>query len=298
MNWNTYYKEFENFLKFERNLSKNSVSSYLSDLRKLIGFLKKNKINFTPEKIKTENIRDFLYNESKKIKASSQGRLISSLNGFFEYLLLENIVTENPIEKIEYPKLGLKIPTTLTTNQIDKIIKRASLNKTNGLRNQTIIEILYSCGLRVSELINLKISDLFLKESLIKILGKGNKERFVPISKIGKNLILKYIDSTRNLSKIKKGYEDTLFINNRGKKLTRVMIYIILNNSAKEVGIEKNISPHILRHSFATHLIENGANIISIQKMMGHENIVTTEKYLHVKKKHLIDSVLKHHPRG
>ena len=173
-----------------------------------------------------------------------------------------------------------------------------SLNKTNGLRNEAIIEILYSCGLRVSELINLKISDLFLKESLIKILGKGNKERFVPISKIGKNLILKYIDSARNLSKIKKGYEDTLFINNRGKNLTRVMIYIILNNAAKEVGIEKKISPHILRHSFATHLIENGANIISIQKMMGHENIVTTEKYLHVKKKHLIDSVIKYHPRG
>ena len=239
MNWNTYYKEFENFLKFERNLSKNSVSSYLSDLRKLIGFLKNNKINFTPEKIKTENIREFLYDESKKIKASSQGRLISSLNGFFEYLLLENIVKENPIEKIEYPKLGLKMPITLTTNQIDKIIKRVSLNKTNGLRNETIIEILYSCGLRVSELINLKISDLFLKESLIKILGKGNKERFVPISKIGKKLILKYIDSGRNISKIKKGYEDTLFINNRGKKLTRVMIYIILNNAAKEVGIEK-----------------------------------------------------------
>ena len=159
MNWNTYYKEFENFLKFERNLSKNSVSSYLSDLRKLIGFLKNSKINFTPEKIKTENIREFLYNESKKIKASSLGRLISSLNGFFEYLLLENIVKENPIEKIEYPKLGLKIPITLTTNQIDEIIKKVSLNKTNGLRNEAIIEILYSCGLRVSELINLKISD-------------------------------------------------------------------------------------------------------------------------------------------
>ena len=298
MNWNTYYKEFENFLKFERNLSKNSVSSYLSDLRKLIGFLKNSKINFTPEKIKTENIREFLYSESKKIKASTLARLISSLNGFFEYLLLENIVRENPVEKIEYPKLGLKMPITLTTNQIDKIIKRVSLNKTNGLRNETIIEILYSCGLRVSELINLKISDLFLKESLIKILGKGNKERFVPISKIGKKLILKYIDSGRNISKIKKGYEDTLFINNRGKKLTRVMIYIILNNAAKEVGIEKKISPHILRHSFATHLIENGANIISIQKMMGHENIVTTEKYLHVKRKHLINSVIKYHPRG
>lgn len=298
MKWNNSYKEFENYLKLERNLSVNTISSYLSDLNKLINYLNTKDININPEKIKTKNIREFLYYQSKNIKSSSLGRLISSLNIFFEYLLIEGLIEENPVEKIEHPKIGLKIPTTLTTSEIDKLIKKVSLNKNNGLRNETIIEILYSCGLRVSELINLKVSDLFLRESIIKILGKGNKERFIPISSIAKNLVLKYINEVRSLLNIKKGFEDTLFINNRGKKLSRVMIYLILNNAAIESGINKKISPHVLRHSFATHLIENGADIISIQKMMGHENIITTEKYLHVKKKHLIESVLKFHPRG
>ena len=213
-------------------------------------------------------------------------------------MILEKIIVENPIEKIDYPKIGTSIPTTLTTTEIDSLIAKAGLNKNNGLRNETIIEVLYSCGLRVSELIDLKISDLFLDENLIKVLGKGNKERFVPVSNTAKKLIVEYIESIRNFKKIKKGHEDTLFINNRGQKLTRVMIYTILNNLANHIGLKKKISPHVLRHSFATHLIENGADIISIQKMMGHENIVTTEKYLHVKNKHLIDSVLKYHPRS
>ena len=298
MKWNTSSKEFENFLKFERNLSKNTISSYLSDLKKLTDYLITEKINSRPDEVTINLIREFLYSQSKKIKPSSQGRLISSLNLFFDFLILEKIINENPVEKIDYPKIGLKIPTTLTTKEIDTLIYNASLNKNNGLRNETIIEVLYSCGLRVSELINIKISDLYINEQLIKVLGKGNKERFVPISKTAKKLILKYIESIRNYKKVKKGHEDTLFINNRGKKLTRVMIYTILNNIANEVGLKKKISPHILRHSFATHLIENGADIISIQKMMGHENIVTTEKYLHVKSKHLIESVLKYHPRG
>ena len=298
MKWNTSSKEFENFLKFERNLSKNTISSYLSDLKKLIDYLITEKINSRPDEVNINLIREFLYSQSKKIKPSTKGRLISSLNLFFDFLILEKIINENPVEKIDYPKIGLTIPTTLTTKEIDALIYKASLNKNNGLRNETIIEVLYSCGLRVSELINIKISDLYINEQLIKVLGKGNKERFVPISKTAKKLILKYIESIRNYKKVKKGYEDTLFINNRGKKLTRVMIYTILNNIANEIGLKKKISPHVLRHSFATHLIENGADIISIQKMMGHENIVTTEKYLHVKSKHLIESVLKYHPRG
>ena len=298
MKWNTSSKEFENFLKFERNLSKNTISSYLSDLKKLIDYLITEKINSRPDEVNINLIREFLYSQSKKIKPSTKGRLISSLNLFFDFLILEKIINENPVEKIDYPKIGLTIPTTLTTKEIDALIYKASLNKNNGLRNETIIEVLYSCGLRVSELINIKISDLYINEQLIKVLGKGNKERFVPISKTAKKLILKYIESIRNYKKVKKGHEDTLFINNRGKKLTRVMIYTILNNIANEIGLKKKISPHVLRHSFATHLIENGADIISIQKMMGHENIVTTEKYLHVKSKHLIESVLKYHPRG
>ena len=298
MKWNTSSKEFENFLKFERNLSKNTISSYLADLKKLIEYLRLKNINCNPNQINTDLIREFLYSQSKKIKSSTQGRLISSLNLFFDFMILEKIIVENPLEKIDYPKVGTSIPTTLTTTEIDSLIAEAGLNKNNGLRNETIIEVLYSCGLRVSELIDLKISDLFLDENLIKVLGKGNKERFVPVSNTAKKLIVEYIESIRNFKKIKKGHEDTLFINNRGKKLTRVMIYTILNNLANHIGLKKKISPHVLRHSFATHLIENGADIISIQKMMGHENIVTTEKYLHVKSKYLIDSVLKYHPRS
>ena len=297
MKWNTSSKEFENFLKFERNLSENTISSYISDLNKLINYLVDKKINVKPNNIHTSDLRNFLYEQSKKIKSRSQSRLISSLNVFFNFLIFEKLVTDNPIEKIEHPKIGYKIPVTISTNEVDLLIKAAGKNQNNGRRNEAIIEVLYSCGLRVSELINLKISDLFFDDNLIKILGKGNKERFVPISKIAKNLILNYVNSKRDLIKVRKGEEDTLFLNNRGTRLTRVMIYTILNNLAIEIGLKKKISPHVLRHSFATHLIENGANIISIQKMMGHENIVTTEKYLHVKRRHLIDSVLKFHPR-
>ena len=298
MKWNTCLKEFENFLKFERNLSQNTIQSYLSDLKKLIKYLEIKNNNNLPHEIKVDIIREFLYLESKKIKASTQGRLISSLNLFFDFLILEKILIENPVEKIDYPKIGFTIPTTLTTDEIDLIIANARLNKNNGLRNETIIEVLYSCGLRVSELINLKISDLYLSEQLLKVIGKGNKERFVPISQTAKKLIVQYIEFVRNSNKVKKGHEDTLFINNRGKKLTRIMIYTILNSISQEIGIKKKVSPHVLRHSFATHLIENGADIISIQKMMGHENIVTTEKYLHVRNKHLKESVLKYHPRA
>jgi len=298
MKWNTCLKEFENFLKFERNLSQNTIQSYLSDLKKLIKYLEIKNNNNLPHEIKVDIIREFLYLESKKIKASTQGRLISSLNLFFDFLILEKILIENPVEKIDYPKIGFTIPTTLTTDEIDLIIANARLNKNNGLRNETIIEVLYSCGLRVSELINLKISDLYLSEQLLKVIGKGNKERFVPISQTAKKLIVQYIEFVRNSNKVKKGHEDTLFINNRGKKLTRIMIFTILNSIAQEIGIKKKVSPHVLRHSFATHLIENGADIISIQKMMGHENIVTTEKYLHVRNKHLKESVLKYHPRA
>ena len=298
MKWNTCLKEFENFLKFERNLSQNTIQSYLSDLKKLIKYLEIKNNNNLPHEIKVDIIREFLYLESKKIKASTQGRLISSLNLFFDFLILEKILIENPVEKIDYPKIGFTIPTTLTTDEIDLIIANARLNKNNGLRNETIIEVLYSCGLRVSELINLKISDLYLSEQLLKVIGKGNKERFVPVSQTAKKLIVQYIEFVRNSNKVKKGHEDTLFINNRGKKLTRIMIFTILNSIAKEIGIKKKVSPHVLRHSFATHLIENGADIISIQKMMGHENIVTTEKYLHVRNKHLKESVLKYHPRA
>ena len=297
MKWKVCLEEFENFLKFERNLSDNTVSNYIYDLKKLNNFLKQNKITVEPSNINVDIIREFLYHESKKIKSRTQGRLISSLNTFFGFLVIENKIINNPIKKVSYPKNKYIIPEILSLEEIDKIILQASLNSTNGERNKAIFELMYSCGLRVSELINLKISNLFFKESLIKVLGKGNKYRFVPISKIARELVLFYIENIRCNVKIKKGYDDSLFLNNRGMKLSRVMVFLILKKITRELGIKKNISPHTFRHSFATHMIQNGADIISIQKMMGHENITTTEKYLNVDKKHLFKTLIKFHPR-
>ena len=295
MNLTTYFKDFENFLKLERNLSVNTIKSYRSDLKKLEFYLSKTsakKLSF----IGPEIVREFLYEQSKRVSAKTQGRIISTLKTFFNFLVLEKLINDSPIENIDYPKIDSKIPLVLTTDEIDKLISCA-FSKKFGLRNQTIIEIMYSCGLRVSELTEMKISNIFFDESLIKILGKGNKERFIPLSSTAKKLLYNYITYNRkNLSQDKQSI-DIVFLNNRGKKLTRVMVYNIINDAALEAKINKKISPHTLRHSFATHLIENGADIISIQKMMGHENVVTTEKYLHVNKKHLVETVIKFHPR-
>ena len=237
-----------------------------------------------------------MYEQSKRVSAKTQGRIISTLKTFFNFLVLEKLINDSPIENIDYPKINSKIPLVLSTDEIDKIISCA-FSKKFGFRNQTIIEIMYSCGLRVSEVTEMKISNIFFDESLIKILGKGNKERFIPLSGTAKKLLYNYIKYNRkNLSQDKQSI-DIVFLNNRGKKLTRVMVYNIINDAALDAKINKKISPHTLRHSFATHLIENGASIISIQKMMGHENVVTTEKYLHVNKKHLIETMIKFHPR-
>ena len=295
MDLTTYFKDFENFLKLERNLSVNTIKSYRSDLKKFEFYLSKTsakKLSF----IEPEIVREFLYEQSKKVSAKTQGRIISTLKTFFNFLVLEKLISDSPIENIDYPKIDSKIPLVLSTDEIDKIISCA-FSKKFGLRNQTIIEIMYSCGLRVSELTEMKISNIFFDESLIKILGKGNKERFIPLSSTAKKLLYNYITYNRkNLSQDKQSI-DIVFLNNRGKKLTRVMVYNIINDAALEAKINKKISPHTLRHSFATHLIENGADIISIQKMMGHENVVTTEKYLHVNKKHLVETMIKFHPR-
>ena len=295
MNLTTYFKDFENFLKLERNLSVNTIKSYRSDLKKLEFYLSKTsakKLSF----IDPDIVREFLYEQSKRVSAKTQGRIISTLKTFFNFLVLEKLINDSPIENIDYPKIDSKIPLVLTTDEIDKLISCA-FSKKFGLRNQTIIEIMYSCGLRVSELTEMKISNIFFDESLIKILGKGNKERFIPLSSIAKKLLYNYIKYNRKKLSYDKQSVDIVFLNNRGKKLTRVMVYNIINDAALEAKINKKISPHTLRHSFATHLIENGADIISIQKMMGHENVVTTEKYLHVNKKHLVETVIKFHPR-
>ena len=295
MNLTTYFKDFENFLKLERNLSKNTIQSYRSDLKKFEVFLLKTNVKEL-KYINPEIVREFLYEQSKKVTGKTQGRIISTLRSFYNFLVLEKIAENNPIEDIDYPKIDSKVPFVLSTNEIDKIILQASLTKF-GTRNQTMIEVMYSCGLRVSEVIEMKISNIFFDESLIKVLGKGKKERFVPLSGIAKKLLYNYIEFERKESKFDKQSVDIVFLNNRGGKLSRIMLYNIINDAALAAKITSKISPHTLRHSFATHLIENGADIISIQKMMGHENIVTTEKYLNVNKKHLVETVIKYHPR-
>ena len=296
--WDKLIKNFKNYLKIERNLSENTITSYLFDLQKLNIFLQENNFSSNPSHIKESTLKKFVYKISKEIKPSSQARIISGIKRFFDFLILENILNENPLENIETPKIGSKLPTTLTVKEIDKMIDNIDIKSKNKIRNKAIIEILYSCGLRVSELITLKVSDLYFNESIIKVTGKGNKERFVPISKGAINYIEKYLNEIRIFQKIKKGSEDTLFLNERGSGLSRVMIYIILNDLKIKAEINKKIGPHTLRHSFATHLLENGADLITIQNMLGHENIVTTERYLHVNRKHLVESISKYHPRN
>ena len=296
--WDKLIKNFKNYLKIERNLSQNTITSYLFDLQKLNIFLQENNFSSNPSHIKESTLKKFVYKISKEIKPSSQARIISGIKRFFDFLILENILNENPLQNIETPKIGSKLPTTLTVKEIDKLIDSIDIKSKNKIRNKAIIEILYSCGLRVSELITLKVSDLYFNESIIKVTGKGNKERFVPISKGAINYIEKYLNEIRIFQKIKKGSEDTLFLNERGSGLSRVMIYIILNDLKIKAEINKKIGPHTLRHSFATHLLENGADLITIQNMLGHENIVTTERYLHVNRKHLVESISKYHPRN
>lgn len=297
MKWDKLLNDFKNYLKIERNLSINTIESYLFDVKKLVNFLKSSKIKIKPEELTETIAKEFIYDLSKKVKSPTQARIISGLRRFYDYLILEDIIATNPIQNIETPKIGINLPVTLTIQEIDNIISSIKLTSKTGVRNIAIVELLYSCGLRVSELINLKISDLFFKESLIKVTGKGNKERFVPISTQAQLYINNYIKDIRCFKKIKKNFEDTLFLNERGSSLSRVMIFIILKELSISSNIKKKISPHTFRHSFATHLIENGADLITIQNMLGHENITTTERYLHVNKKHLIDSMMKFHPR-
>ena len=263
MKWNVAINDFKNYLKIERNLSLNTIESYLFDVKKLIVYLKKNKINKEPLTLQSDQIKEFIYHISKEIKPQTQARIISGLRRFYDYLILEELIEISPMKNIETPKIGVHLPTTLTLKEIDKMISNIKLTSKTGIRNVAIIELLYSCGLRVSELVNLKVSDLFFKESLIKVTGKGNKERFVPISVLSQEYIINYLNEIRKHHKIKKNFEDTLFLNERGTNLSRNMIFIIINKLKKQSNINKKIGPHTLRHSFATHLIENGADFLA-----------------------------------
>jgi integrase/recombinase XerD len=298
MNWSSYIKNFQSYLKIERGLSQNSIDNYTLDLQKLCGYLESNNLNESPIKISEETVQAFIYEISKSVNPRSQARTISGLKSFFNYLIFEDYRPDNPLELIETPRLGRKLPDTLSIKDIDKLIAAIDLTSNEGERNRAILETLYGCGLRVSELTTLKISDLFFDEGFLKITGKGNKQRFVPVADYTQKYIEIYKTQVRILLPIQKGHEDTLFLNRRGKQLTRAMIFTIIKNLAVAIDLNKTISPHTFRHSFATHLLENGADLRSIQLMLGHESITTTEIYMHVDRKHLNEVMHSFHPRN
>ncbi len=297
MNWKSYIKSYQSYLRIERGLSKNTIENYSFDIERLCSFLENNAIDISPIMISDETLQQFIYHIAKEVNPRSQSRIISGLKSFFSYLIFEDYRQDNPLELIEAPRIGRKLPDTLSLEEIDALIEAIDLGSESGERNRTIIETLYSCGLRVSELISLKVSDLFFDEGFIKITGKGNKQRFVPISPLTQKYIELYRNTVRNRMSIQKGFEDTLFLNRRGKQLTRAMIFTIIKDLAVKINLIKKISPHTFRHSFASHLLENGADLRSIQLMLGHESITTTEIYVHLDRKFLTQIINIYHPR-
>lgn len=295
--WEQVLKDFEYYLKIERGMSPNSVVSYMLDIEKLIRFLSAHELSDTPATITAETLRNFVYQESKELKARSQSRLISALKSFFKYLMLENYREDYPMEYIDMPKFGMKLPDTLSVEEIDALIAGIDLSTDEGHRNRAIIETLYGCGLRVSELVSLRLSDLFFDEGFIRVLGKGNKQRLVPIGSHTQKEINNYLLYQRKKVPQVKEFSDIVFLNRRGKQLTRAMIFTIIRQAAANIGLTKQISPHTFRHSFATHLLENGANLRAIQLMLGHESITTTEIYTHVEHAYLSQVINTYHPR-
>lgn len=302
MKWQDALTDYQFFLKIERGLSANSIANYTYDIKKLVKFLEHHDIAISPIEIDHRIVQKFIYETAKIVNPRSQARLISGLRSFFGYLVFEDYRQSNPLDPIESPKVGQKLPDTLSVEEINELIAAIELTREyNGVRigerDRTILETLYSCGLRVSELTNLKISDLFFDEGFIKVTGKGDKQRFVPISASTQKYIRIYKDQVRSKINVQKEFEDTLFLNHLGKQLTRAMIFTTIKRLAIKINLEKTISPHTFRHSFATHLLENGADLRAIQMMLGHESITTTEIYMHVDKSHLKEVLRKFHPR-
>jgi integrase/recombinase XerD len=297
MSWETSIKGFKSYLKIERSLSDNSVQAYIRDIKKFATYAIPKKLNEL--KITRENISNFLVKlRSDNISARSQARAISGIKAFYKYLIMEDYIKYNPAELIESPKIGLKLPETLSLIEIDKLIAAIDLSGSQGERNRAILETLYSCGLRVSELINLQLSNIHFKEGYLKVIGKGDKERLAPIGGRAIQYLTIYINEVRNHQSIKKGHEDFVFLNNRGAKLTRVMIFLIIQKLTEAIGLKKKISPHTFRHSFATHLIEGGADLRAVQEMLGHESITTTEIYTHLDREYLRSNIIQFHPRS
>ncbi len=297
MKWIQAITDYSMYLKIERGLSDNTINSYVLDVKKIISYLEDNNLTYTPITIDNIIVKQFIYETAKSLNPRSQSRLISGLKGFFNYLIFEEYRNDNPLDTIDSPKIGRKLPDTLSENEINNLINAIDLSHPQGERNRAILEVLYSCGLRVSELTNLKISDLFFEEGFIKVTGKGDKQRFVPILEDTQKYITIYKNEIRNHLKINPEHQDILFLNRRGKQLTRAMIFTIIKDLAVKIDLDKTISPHTFRHSFATHLLENGADLRAIQLMLGHESITTTEIYTHVDRSQLAKVINNFHPR-
>ncbi|MBL0329070.1 MAG: site-specific tyrosine recombinase XerD [Bacteroidetes bacterium] len=299
MNWNVYIKGFKSFLSLEKSLSENSIEAYLHDVNKLIQFFEYKKYDLSPKDVQLKHLQEFLeWVNELGMTASSQARLISGIKGFYKYLLLENMLNIDPTALLEAPRLARKLPDTLSLNDINKLIETIDLSRPGGQRNKAMLETLYSCGLRVSELVNMKLSNLFFNEDYIKVTGKGDKERLVPIGSVAIQQIEIYKNEVRCHLPIKKDNEDYLFLNNRGSKISRIYVFTTIKELAFKAKIKKKISPHTFRHSFATHLIEGGADLRAVQEMLGHQSITTTEIYTHLDRDYLREAIIRFHPRS
>ncbi len=295
--WEPYKKGFRAWLQLEKSLSDNSVEAYLSDVEKLTQYLNQKKINGSPSDLKLKDLQQFVkWIAGLGITASSQARIISGIKSFYKYCLTEKISDQDPTALLEAPKLKRSLPDVLSFSEIETMINKIDQSKPEGLRNKAILEIMYSCGLRVSEVVNLKMSHLYLDVGFVRVIGKGDKERLIPIGREAVKFTKLYRDKSRSQYPVKPGQEDILFLNRRGSRMSRVMIFLIIKSLAKEAGIRKNISPHTFRHSFATHLVEGGADLRAVQEMLGHESITTTEIYTHLDREYLRDTMQRFHP--
>ncbi|MEQ9100048.1 MAG: site-specific tyrosine recombinase XerD [Imperialibacter sp.] len=299
MAWELYIKQFKNYLKLERSLAQNSIDAYLHDVRLFAQFMEIKGLSLSPEEVKPKHIHDFLEHVNELgLAAHSQARIISGLKAYFRFLLNEGDIQKDPMALIESPKLGRKLPDTLDYNEIEQLLAAIDLSTPEGMRNRTILETLYGSGLRVSELVGLKRENVFLDVDFLRVLGKGSKERLVPLGSDSKKYLTMYMNEVRVHIPIKPGNEAFVFLNRRGSKLSRVMVFMVIKDLAAKIGLKKKISPHTFRHSFATHLIEGGADLRAVQEMLGHESITTTEIYTHLDRDYLRQVITQFHPRS
>ncbi|MBM3404206.1 MAG: site-specific tyrosine recombinase XerD [Bacteroidetes bacterium] len=299
MNWTPYIRGFESYLKLEKSLSGNSVEAYVHDVEKLVQYFEARNVSPTPAEVTLDDLHGFIkWINELCMTSRTQARVISGIRAFYKYLIIENLSIKDPTELLESPKIGRKLPVTLNLEEINALIAAIDLSKSDGERNKAILETLYGCGLRVSELTDLRISNIYPKEGFLRVIGKGNKERLVPVGGTALRQLQRYIHEVRVHVPVKKSFENHVFLNQRGYKLSREYIYMMIRDLAQKAGIRKKVGPHTFRHSFATHLVEGGADLRAVQEMLGHASITTTEIYTHLDRDYLRTTILQHHPRG